>query len=303
MSDHVVKFSFYLYEPNIGANAAFMVLFGIVSVGHVFFMARKRTWYFIPFVIGCLFEAIGYLGRIISANQAPNFTLGPYIVQTLLILLAPALFAASIYMVLGRLIRMLQAEKHSLIRINWLTKVFVLGDVLSFLAQSGGGGILAKAGSKEDQDLGNLIVLAGLGIQVVFFGLFIITTIIFHVRIAKNPTAKSFSVTVPWRMFIWVLYFSSFLILIRSVFRMVEFGMGYDGLFHQHEAFLFALDGALMFLTCASFLWYHPGRILVDYKNDRVPSDVESSGYLMIAPGTRQKPDQTTTDDGSNYQG
>jgi len=58
--------------------------------------------------------------------------------QTLLILLAPALFAASIYMVLGRLIRLLRAEQYSLVRINWLTKVFVLGDVLSFLAQSAG---------------------------------------------------------------------------------------------------------------------------------------------------------------------
>ena len=58
--------------------------------------------------------------------------------QALLILLAPPLLAASIYMVLGRLIRMLQAEKYSLVRIKWLTKVFVLGDVLSFLAQSAG---------------------------------------------------------------------------------------------------------------------------------------------------------------------
>ncbi len=33
---------------------------------------------------------------------------------------------------------MLHAERFSLIRINWLTKFFVLGDVISFLLQSGG---------------------------------------------------------------------------------------------------------------------------------------------------------------------
>lgn len=77
--------------------------------------------------------------------------------------------------------------------------------------------------------------------------------------------------------------------------------MGHDSLFHQHEAFLFALDGALMFLTCASFLFYHPGRILVDYKTEKRQSDVESAGYLMVPPTSGQKPDQTTTDDGSNY--
>jgi len=58
--------------------------------------------------------------------------------QSLLLLLAPALFAASIYMVLGRIILLVDGEAHSLIRAKWLTKFFVLGDVLSFLTQSAG---------------------------------------------------------------------------------------------------------------------------------------------------------------------
>jgi hypothetical protein len=47
-------FKYYRYDPNVGANAAFAVLFGLISVGHIFFLFRKRAWYFIPFVIGCL---------------------------------------------------------------------------------------------------------------------------------------------------------------------------------------------------------------------------------------------------------
>lgn len=83
-------------------------------------------------------ECGGYAGRIVSSKQTPNWTEGPYIVQSLLLLLAPALFAASIYMVLGRIILLTDGEEHSLIRAKWLTKVFVLGDVLSFLTQSTG---------------------------------------------------------------------------------------------------------------------------------------------------------------------
>ena len=83
-------------------------------------------------------ESIGYVGRSISAKQSPNWSTNPYIVQSLLLLLAPALFAASIYMVLGRIILLTDGEDHSLIRARWLTKVFVTGDVLSFLAQSAG---------------------------------------------------------------------------------------------------------------------------------------------------------------------
>lgn len=62
----------------------------------------------------------------------------PYVLQSLFLLLGPTLLAASIYMVLGRLIRLLNADNYSIIRTTWLTKVFVLGDVISFLAQSGG---------------------------------------------------------------------------------------------------------------------------------------------------------------------
>ena len=46
--------------------------------------------------------------------------------------------AASIYMVLGRIITLTDGEAHSPIKVRWLTKVFVAGDVISFLAQSGG---------------------------------------------------------------------------------------------------------------------------------------------------------------------
>lgn len=62
----------------------------------------------------------------------------PYVIQSLLTLLGPSFFAASIYMILGRIIRLTDGERHSMIRSNWLTKIFVLGDVLSFFVQSGG---------------------------------------------------------------------------------------------------------------------------------------------------------------------
>jgi len=58
--------------------------------------------------------------------------------QILLLLVAPALVAASIYMVLGRIIALVEGECHSPIRQKWLTKLFVSGDVLSFLMQATG---------------------------------------------------------------------------------------------------------------------------------------------------------------------
>jgi hypothetical protein len=155
-------FVFYNYNPSLVAAIIFILLFSSLTVFHAFQLIRKGTWYFIPFLIGCIcsssfysyplfpspspwstqltiaVESIGYIGRIVSSKQSPNWTLGPYICQSLLILLAPALFAASIYMILGRIILLTDGETHSVIRARWLTKVFVAGDVLSFLAQSAG---------------------------------------------------------------------------------------------------------------------------------------------------------------------
>jgi hypothetical protein len=83
-------------------------------------------------------ETIGYVGRLLSSIEAPEYTKGPYIMQSALILIAPAFLAASIYMTLGRIIQMVDGEKCSLIKLRWLTKLFVTGDVLSFLMQASG---------------------------------------------------------------------------------------------------------------------------------------------------------------------
>ncbi|KAK0707248.1 RTA1 like protein-domain-containing protein [Lasiosphaeris hirsuta] len=257
------EFKYYRYNPSLAANVVFIVLFAAVSAGHLFLLIKRRTWYFVPFLIGCLFETFGYVARVVSSTETPNWTLTPFIIQTLLILLAPALYAASIYMVLGRLIRLLDADALSIIRSTWLTKIFVLGDVLSFLTQSAGGGLLANAKTASDQSLGKDVVLAGLGIQVVFFGLFIITTVVFHVRISQNPTARSLAATTPWRLLVVALYFSSALVMVRSLFRMVEYGMGNDGVLMRGEVWLFVFDGVLMLAVSGVFLWWYPGGILV----------------------------------------
>jgi hypothetical protein len=41
-------------------------------------------------------------------------------------------------MILARLIRLLGAEEYALVRTRWMTKIFVTGDVISFLAQGAG---------------------------------------------------------------------------------------------------------------------------------------------------------------------
>jgi hypothetical protein len=77
-------------------------------------------------------EWIGYVGRAVSSKQSPNWTLPPFLVQQLFLLLAPVFFAASIYMELARIILLANGEAHALVRPKRLTMTFVTGDILSF---------------------------------------------------------------------------------------------------------------------------------------------------------------------------
>jgi len=93
-------------------------------------------------------------------------------------------------MALGRIIRSVRGERHSLIRAHWLTHAFMFGDVLSFMIQGDAARLVA---TWNNVVLGNNIVIAGPAIQVISFGLFIITAVIFQVRISKFPTAESYN--------------------------------------------------------------------------------------------------------------
>ncbi|KAL2209601.1 RTA1 like protein [Sarocladium strictum] len=277
----------YEYNPSTEAAALFGVLFGISTAWHAFQLFRGRTWYFIPFLLGGLFETIGYVARAISTKVTDTdghrrlFT-----IQTVLILLAPALYAASIYMVFGRLARRLDGESHVLIRTKWTTKIFVTGDVISFMTQGAGGGILATAdGDKSKSDLGGHLIVGGLCIQLVVFGFYIVVTALFHRRMMKCPTAKAREINVPWTRHIYVLYTVSALIMIRSIFRTIEYIEGRGGHLQTHEVYFYVLDTVLMFFVSVVYNAFHPSAILNGRR--KTVNSLGSSDEMELSEGHR----------------
>ncbi|WKT40374.1 RTA-like protein [Fusarium oxysporum f. sp. vasinfectum] len=129
--------SFYRYEPSTAAAVIFVVLFSITTIVHVIQLIKTKTWYMLAFCLGGISEIAGYIGRAINSTEDPGcWTLGPYVVQSVLLLIAPALMAASIYMILSRVILLTEGEVHAVIRRRWLTKIFVVGDIISIELQS-----------------------------------------------------------------------------------------------------------------------------------------------------------------------
>ncbi|KAK0755480.1 hypothetical protein N5P37_011988 [Trichoderma harzianum] len=258
-----VSYSYYKYVPSLAAAGIFSALFFLSLAGHSFRMVRARAWFLTPLVIGCLFEFVGFVGRAVSAEQKPGcWTETPYLVQTLFILLAPALFAASVYMSLGRIIELVDGEKHAIIKRTWLTKIFVCGDVICFLLLAGGGGMLASAKTnKAEFDAGNNIIIGGLVLQLLWFGLFVVIALIFHRRMILAPTARSHQADIKWRSYLHALYAASALIIIRNIFRLIEYCQGSNGYLLTTEVFVYCLDALPMFLVVAWFLWKYPGEM------------------------------------------
>lgn len=218
-------------------------------------------------------EVIGYAARAAAHDRTD--ALMPYIIQSLFILLPPALFAASIYMTLGRIINSVNGAHLSIIRPTWLTKIFVGGDVLSFVVQSGGGGMMA-GGNPDRVKLGENMILSGLGIQVVMFGLFWLTAVLFQLKIRKNPTTESYTIDARWEQYLAMLYMVSAMIMIRSIFRVAEYAMGSDGYLLRHEWTLYVFDAVLMFAVTVLFYWRHPGDLTGVKRNDEERLQLDS---------------------------
>ncbi|CAI7625569.1 unnamed protein product [Penicillium glandicola] len=252
------KGDYYLwkYVPSLPAAIIFLILFAGATTFHFWKLHQTKAWFCLAFALGGLFEVTGYVGR--AAAHSSTDSVGVYAIQNVFLLLGPTLFAASIYMTLGRVIRSVHAEKHSLVRINWLTKIFVMGDIVSFLVQGGASGIMATG---KNANLASNIVVAGLVVQVVMFGLFIVTSIVFEVRMRWSPTIEAFDEGINWASQMRTLYAVSVLILVRSIFRVVEYAAGDNGYPLTHEWMLYVFDSVLMIITMVIWGIWHPGNL------------------------------------------
>ncbi|KAM0454572.1 hypothetical protein ACHAPV_005680 [Trichoderma viride] len=165
-------------------------------------------------------------------------------------------------MTLGRIIEVVDGEKYALIGRRWLTKIFVCGDVVCFLLLGGGGGMLASAKTnKKEFDLANNIIIGGLVLQLLWFGLFVVIALIFHRRMMLAPTARSYQADIKWRSYLHALYVASVLIIVRNIFRLIEYCQGSNGYLLTTEVFVYCLDALPMFLVVAWFLWKYVGEV------------------------------------------
>jgi len=272
---------FYLWKflPSQVAAIIFLALFLVLTTLHFWRIYQLRSWFCLPFAIGCVCkhpspcespqttekhiltlrviltgEIIGYASRTAAYNNTSSITI--YVIQIMFLVIAPAFFAASVYMTLSRIMRSIKAEHLSIIRIDWLTKTFVIGDILSLGVQGGASSLTSNIRLAKT---GNNLVVAGLFIQLFLLGVFLCTAIIFQSRLRKQPTRESNTTKVAWKQTLYMIYAVSALIFARSVFRVVEYIQGLDGYSLGHEWTLYVFDSLPMFIVAVVFLIWFPG--------------------------------------------
>ena len=110
-------------------------------------------------------------------------------------------------------------------------------------------------------DIGNGVVIAGIVLQLAWFVYFVVVAVVFHHRMNTVPTSASMRPEVRWRSYLYTLYFVSGLVMLRSLFRVIEYAQGNSGYLMTNEAFLYVFDSLPMFIVAAWLIWKHPGEI------------------------------------------
>lgn len=101
-----------------------------------------------------------------------------------------------------------------------------------------------------------------------------------------------------------MLYIVNSLILIRSVFRIIEYMMGIDSYLFTHEWPLFVFDGALMLLSMTAYAWWYPQKLFTTLEKDDATYHLplhsgpsQSSGSAQVS----RKPVSPMNDDAAYY--
>jgi hypothetical protein len=184
--------------------------------------------------------------------------------------IAPAFLAAGIYLCLSRIVTTFGPENSRIKPLSY-PRIFIPCDMVSLLLQAIGGGIAsAKTHAKEDPEMGNNIMLAGLAAQVFTLLVFIILALDFafrtHRRIshlgsqnALDPRHAKLRGSGMFKGFLVALCVSTLCIFTRCVYRVAELSEGWQGELIKTQKYFIGLEGIVVIIAVLVLNAFHPG--------------------------------------------
>ncbi|KAJ7180301.1 RTA1-like protein [Mycena crocata] len=253
----------------IASNVLTAIAFSLVILVALSQSWMVRKWgakFMLSMVIGAYTFAFG-IGTRFGLHVQPQ-SKGIYILEYLFVVLSPCAFIASEYVLLGRLARFLECDKHLLVSPRRITIVFISSDITTFLVQAAGGGVSLSSNTLVTAQAGSHIFLAGLVLQLASFLTFTSIFCVFIHRVrTQEPATWAMGAEKwhqDWRTLAGAMGFSFFGILIRSVYRVAELSQGYDGHLATTEPYFYGLDTLPLFIAIAIYVVFWPGRYIGD---------------------------------------
>ncbi|KAJ7624788.1 RTA1-like protein [Roridomyces roridus] len=273
----------YGYVPHEYVAIIFVVLFGISTLLHLGQAIYYRLWWLLPTACLCgVGEIIGWSGRLWSALTPDQALNNPYMMQITTTILAPTPLIAVNFILLSKVASRL-GPCYARLTPRWYTIIFTSFDIFALVIQGAGGGIASAANTDSRAQLGADIMLAGIVLQFVFIiaYIFLALDLFWHYSndVPVRGTARERGLfDTKLQTLVTALGFSTTVLFIRAVYRIIELSGGWNGRIIHTEVYFNVLDGGMVVLAIFSVNIAHPGRLLGVEKT----SDEEgSTGTLM----------------------
>ncbi|KAK4160048.1 RTA1 like protein-domain-containing protein [Cladorrhinum sp. PSN259] len=268
--------SVWPYEPVFAPCIVFTAIYALLLlwISYLTFI-RYRTFYFTVMPLGTSVEVLGYALRCYAVKNQTQ--LPPYITSLSLTVLAPLLFSAGNYLLLPRLIVSTTPNQNlnprtTILKVptNRLAHLFISLDILAFLIQGAGTSVSGSAKWTGPTALvGVRVLVGGLAVQVLGVGWFLACVVRYRYLERAGMGEEKRSKKSRSGNLTWAVAISGGLILIRSIYRLVEFAEGVDGYVFRSEWLFWLFEAAAMVGCVVVFCFWHPGQLLIDDNNNK----------------------------------
>jgi len=260
----------YNYIPTEWICITFLSLFGLSTFVHAVQALYFRLWWLIPSVIFCGFlELVGWSSRLWSSHNP--FLRTPFVIQAVTLVVAPTPLVAANFILLGRIIRRL-GPQYSRLTPRRYAIIFLSCDIISLLVQAMGGGIASSSQKSHTQaKLGTDIALGGTVFQLVAITVYCSLAAEFITRYIWDRPMRSTHVPggafrgivdIRLKRMLYAMCVMTVFILIRTVYRTIEFLDGWNGKIISTQWLFNVFDATMITLAMLTLNVFHPGVLM-----------------------------------------
>ncbi|PKS08148.1 hypothetical protein jhhlp_005424 [Lomentospora prolificans] len=252
-----IEASLLRYQPNTPSTIVFLVVFALSMIVHTYQGVRTKAWGFMASMIsGCILEIVGYIGRLIIHSNP--FSFEGFLIQIICITIAPVFFCSAIYVLLSQVANYVDASV-SRFKPALFYWIFIPCDIVSLILQATGGALSCTGANEHEIEIGEHISLAGLIFQVVTLIAFCVAFADYVIRARRSSSRHRLDKAL--MIFLGFMFASTFFILIRCVYRIVELGQGYFSELFRDEGLFIAFESVMMCIAVLLLNAGHPGPV------------------------------------------